>query len=294
MSAIWLELNLSHVWTVKGAAAGLGYCEEVDYTIDHAINVFVRAHPLLGSVLTGFASWGVTLFGVAAFALWLLDRPRAPGVYRRACAAGLAAGALGLLVNQVISHGWHRARPYEAHPHGVIPLISASHDPSFPSDHATAAFAIAFGILFVAFRVGLVFLAWALLIALSRVLVGVHYPTDVLASLGVGVLAGFVCARLLMAPVLEPLVRLVGRLTDPILEPIEQAAWVRSTLGSERFRSAAVAVVGVVLLLVFAWRLEGPLFDEMPLAAFALWSLVVAGAVYVARMQPRNHRHLSP
>ncbi len=175
----------------------------------------------------------------------------------------------------------------------MIPLISAPHDPSFPSDHATAAFAIAFGILFVAFRVGRVFLGWALLIALSRVLVGVHYPTDVLASLLVGVGAGFVCARLLMAPVLEPLIRLVGRLTDPILEPIEHSTLVRSTLGSERFRSVSVAIVGAVLLLVFAWRLEGPLLDDMPLAAMALWVSVVAGAVYVARMQPHNRRHVS-
>jgi len=174
----------------------------MDYTIDHAINHAVRAHPLLDAVLAGFASWGVTLFGVAAFALWLFDRPRETGIYRRACAAGLSAAAVGLLINQVVSHVWHRARPYETHPQGIIPLISRSHDPSFPSDHATAAFAIAFGILFVAYRAGLVFLVWATLIAVSRVLVGVHYPTDVLAGLGIGLVAGFVCARLLMAPVL--------------------------------------------------------------------------------------------
>jgi undecaprenyl-diphosphatase len=262
----------------------------VDYTIDHAINHWLLGHPLLDSVLAGFASWGVTLFGVSVFALWLFDRPGRPGVYRRACAAGLSAAAVGLLVNQVISHAWHRARPYEAHPHGVLPLISGSHDPSFPSDHATAAFAIAFGILFVAHRAGLIFLAWALLIALSRVLVGVHYPTDVLASLVVGLGAGFFCARVLMAPVLDPLIRVVGRITDPLLEPIERAAVVRSTLGSRDVRAVGAAVVGGALLIVFAWRVEGPLLDEMPLVVLAVWSLVVSLVVALARLEPDGRR----
>ena len=264
----------------------------MDYTIEHAINHGLRSHPLLDAVLAGFASWGVTLFGIAAFALWLLDRPRHVGVYRRACAAGLSAAAAGLLVNQVISHTWQRARPYEAHPHGVIPLISGSHDPSFPSDHATAAFAIAFGILFVAYRAGLVFLLWATLIALSRVLVGVHYPTDVLASLVVGVAAGFLTARVLMVPVLEPLIRLVGRLTDPLLEPIEHARLVRSTLGSARVRSTLVALIGALLLVVFAVRLGGPRVDEMPLLVLGLWALIVAGGVYLARLEPAGRSHL--
>jgi undecaprenyl-diphosphatase len=264
----------------------------VDFTIDHTVNHWLLGHPLLDSVLAGFASWGVTLFGVSVFALWLFDRPGRPGIYRRACAAGLSAAAVGLLANQVISHAWHRLRPYEAHPHGVIPLISASHDPSFPSDHATAAFAIAFGILFVAYRAGLVFLGWATLIALSRVLVGVHYPTDVLASLVVGLGAGFLCARILMDPVLDPLISLAGRVTDPLLAPIEHAALVRRTVGSPAFRAVGVAVVGTLLLVAFAWRVDGPLLDEMPLGALALWTLVVIGAVCLARLEPSGRRRL--
>lgn len=259
---------------------------QMDYTIDHAINHGLRAHPLLDSVLAGFASWGVTLFGIAVFALWLFDRPRHAGVYRRACAAGLSAAAVGLLVNQVISHAWHRPRPYESHPHGVIPLIAGSHDPSFPSDHATAAFAIAFGILFVAHRVGLVFLAWATLIALSRVLVGVHYPTDVLAGLAIGLGAGFFTARIIMAPVLEPLIRLAGRITDPLLEPLERQPFIRETIGSPRIRAATVAVLGAVLLVVFALRIAGPRLDEMPLLALALWAVIVMGGIWVARRRP--------
>lgn len=262
----------------------------MDYTIEHAINHAVRQHPLLGATLAGFASWGVTLFGIAAFAIWIFDRPGQIGVYRRACAAGLSAAALGLLINQAISHVWHRSRPYESHPRGVLPLIAGSHDPSFPSDHATAAFAIAFGILFVAHRAGLVFLAWATLIALSRVLVGVHYPTDVLASLGVGIVAGSICARLLMRPVLDPLIRLASRMTDPLLAPIERESFLRTTLGSPRIRAISVALIGAAVLVLFAARLSGPRVDELPLVLLASWVVVVAAAIFVARLRPWRSR----
>ena len=265
----------------------------MDYTIDHAINTAVRGHPLLDSILSNFASWGVTLFGVAAFLLWLLDKPRHPGVYRRACAAGLSAAAVALLLNQIISHFWHRARPYEAHPRGVLPLIAGSHDPSFPSDHATAAFAIAFGVLFVALRAGLLFLAWATLIALSRVLVGVHYPTDILASLPVGIIAGFICARTLM-PMLDRLIALAGRVTDPILERIEASPLIHASLGSPHFRSRAAAVIGVVLLTGFAGQMGGPILDELPLAALALGALIVLGASRLAGLQPPDRRNTAP
>src|SRR3954447_19122610 len=109
----------------------------MDYTIDHAVNHAIREHALLVSILTGFSHWGVLAFGVTACALWLLDAPRLPSTYRRACVAGLSAAAFGLLANQVISHLWVRPRPYDAHPLGVIPLLTPSQDPSFPSDHAT-------------------------------------------------------------------------------------------------------------------------------------------------------------
>ena len=85
----------------------------MDYTIDHALNHAIREHPLLVSIIAGFANWGVLAFGVAACALWLLEPPGQPGIWRRATAAGLSAAALGLLANQVVAQLWHRPRPYQ-------------------------------------------------------------------------------------------------------------------------------------------------------------------------------------
>ena len=103
-------------------------------------------------------------------------------------AAGLSA-ALGLAVAQVISGAWERPRPYVAHPDHAHLFISPSPDPSFPSDHATAAFAIAMAIWLRNRRAGWLAFAMAGLLAISRVVVGTHYPTDVLAGAVIGIAA---------------------------------------------------------------------------------------------------------
>jgi undecaprenyl-diphosphatase len=105
--------------------------------------------------------------------------------------AGLAF-FLGLGFNQIILLFVDRMRPYAA---GISDLLIApSSDPSFPSDHATAAFAIA-----VTFVVGIMpkralwFGLAALTVAISRVYVGTHYAGDVLG----GALTGAFAAVLL-------------------------------------------------------------------------------------------------
>jgi undecaprenyl-diphosphatase len=61
-----------------------------------------------------------------------------------------------------------------------------------PSDHATAAFALAFGILvFLDRRAGFPLIAGALLIGFARVWAGVHYPGDIAASAAIAGLAAF-------------------------------------------------------------------------------------------------------
>lgn len=114
-------------------------------------------------------------------------------------AAGLSA-LLGLAVAHLISGVWDRPRPYEAH--HVHLFISPSGDPSFPSDHATAAFAIAVALLLRNRRIGWVAIAMATVVSVSRVAVGVHYPSDVLGGAMLGALAAL---ALWIPPVRKPL-----------------------------------------------------------------------------------------
>ena len=117
----------------------------MDYRLYRWINGIDRHHRWLPHAFNVIESVGVVVIAVAAFGLWLLARPGGSTRWKLASASALASAGLGLLVNRLIAHFWDRPRPYESHA-GVYTL-SHSHDPSFPSDHASAAFGIAFAVL---------------------------------------------------------------------------------------------------------------------------------------------------
>jgi undecaprenyl-diphosphatase len=129
-----------------------------------------------------------------------------------------AAAGLALLVNQPIAHSVDRLRPYLAHPAHAHLLISRSHDPSFPSDHAAGAFALAFGIWLYDRTLGAVLLAIGAVLAFSRVYVGTHYPGDVVAGALIGMA---VAAALFLVPATHRLIELfaarVGQIWDGVL-----------------------------------------------------------------------------
>jgi undecaprenyl-diphosphatase len=136
-----------------------------------------------------------------------------------------------MLTNQAIAHLWDRPRPFADHRALTHLLAAPSPNPSFPSDHAAAAFAIAFAVLAFSRRAGALFLVVATAIGLSRIALGMHYPSDVLA----GALVGFGAATLvttLGSPWIARLVVLVSRATDPLLRPVW--AWCRRQLPVSR------------------------------------------------------------
>jgi membrane-associated phospholipid phosphatase len=150
------------------------------------------------------------MFGLLLAAAFLA-RGRLASVRARhgVVAAGLSA-LLALAVAHLISGLWDRPRPYEAL--GDVHLfVAPSVDPSFPSDHATAAFAIAVALLLRNRRVGAVALMMAVVLSLSRVAVGVHYPSDILGGAVIGSLAAL---ALWMPPVRGPLHAVANRVSD--------------------------------------------------------------------------------
>ena len=157
----------------------------MDYTILHALNTFVVAHPLLAHTATLLATWIVPVIVAATVIPWLAS---GAGVDARkmATAGALAAAALAMGVNQASAcYGSGRDRPSPT-PATIIPLAGVSADSSFPSDHAAAAFAIAVAAFCVYRHAGRVLLMLAVVAAASRLLVAAHYPTDVIAGALVG------------------------------------------------------------------------------------------------------------
>jgi undecaprenyl-diphosphatase len=190
----------------------------LDYRAYHAVNEFAVDFKWLAHATYYFETAGVALYGFAVLVLWLATAPGEERRWKLAALAGGASAAVSLLVNQLVGRFiWHRARPYEAHPQ--VYHLSHSHDPSFPSDHASAAFGLAFGIYFVDRRVGKCFVAVATLIAAGRVLVGAHYVTDVLASVAVSVVVAYLIVRFAHR-LLDRGVLLFERISDPVVAPV--------------------------------------------------------------------------
>lgn len=195
----------------------------MDWTLFRWLDGLLQGHDLVGDEVADFSILSPLLVGLAVIGLWFTSRPGGPGRGKLACASGLLAAGIALLANQAIAALWFRERPADAHPgEAILHFVSPSGDPSFPSDHAGAAFAVAFAVLFVSRRAGGWFLVAAAAVGLSRVLVGLHYPGDVLAGAAVGFAAAWVVHRFARRPLLS-LIGQVSRLTDPLVRPLWRA-----------------------------------------------------------------------
>ena len=101
-----------------------------------------------------------------------------------------AAGSvcLALAAAHLIGYAHFRPRPFAGH--AVTLLLGRSPDPSFPSDHATFAFAMIPVLWWKSRRGRWPLLAAGVVLAFSRVYCGTHYPGDVVGGAFLGLLSG--------------------------------------------------------------------------------------------------------
>lgn len=179
----------------------------VDWSLLHALNDFLFHHDAVEDPLLFYVNLSEALFAATLVIVFLAAHGSRFASWRRAALAAVLSAGLGLAVGKVISELVDRARPFVADPHGVHLFSGHAADPGFPSDHATAAFAIAVAILLRKRGWGIAALVAATVLSVARVALGVHYPSDVLA----GAALGSVAALVLWAPPLRPK---VDRLAD--------------------------------------------------------------------------------
>lgn len=100
---------------------------------------------------------------------------------RAALVRVVASLGLAFAVGQAVAALSTEVRPFQTHP--VHQLIPHAAGPSLPSDHASAAFAVAFAVgAFLSRRWGVALSVLATIIGFARVWTGVHYPGDILVG----------------------------------------------------------------------------------------------------------------
>ena len=140
------------------------------------------------SHILGDAGWFWIILGIVLLI---------PKKTRKAGIAALAALAIGALITNVaLKNIIARIRPYEV-VEGLKLLIEPQSDFSFPSGHTCASIGAALAMYpFLERKWGIPLVILAVLISLSRLYVGVHYPTDVLGGAVVGAFAAWGAVRI--------------------------------------------------------------------------------------------------
>lgn len=135
------------------------------------------AHPFLDGLMVAVTVGAMPLAAIGLLFLWLAGK-------RREGLALLATFILSTLLAVGIQLAIMRPRPVD-----IRIVQPASAFPSFPSGHAAAAFGGALLVSFVWRRAGPAALLCAVLVSLSRVYLGQHYPSDLVggAILGMSV-----------------------------------------------------------------------------------------------------------
>ncbi len=154
----------------------------MDYGLFQRINDFAGQSQQLDAVMVDISKYGPLLLVLPLLYLWFFRGAKG----KKAALLALAGMGLALILAQIITMFFFRDRPFVMHE--VNLLIDKSPDSSFPSDHAIFSFSIAAMVWLQDKKAGWVSLALALLIGISRVFVGTHYPLDILggAFLGIG------------------------------------------------------------------------------------------------------------
>lgn len=179
----------------------------IDAGLYRDVTGFAWSQHWLAGIATTFSEYGVFLVAPVILALLWRARTRGPAALAAAAWVPIAIAA-ALAVDTVLKSVFAEIRPCRVVPgvHTLLPCDPPA-DYAFPSNHTVIVAAFAVALLLVNRKWGLWALVFAVLMGVSRVYVGAHYPHDVLAGFVVG--AGIGALGLVVR---EPLAKVAVRL----------------------------------------------------------------------------------
>jgi undecaprenyl-diphosphatase len=150
--------------------------KKIDQKIFFILYNFTVSHQLISKLavfITKFSSkfFSLTYFSVGGWLIYNSD-PRLRDFILIPAAVYLTVKLIPLLYN--------RRRPFAEY--SLKSLVKQRSDHSFPSTHAASSLIISLIIVNINFQLGMLMIFLAFLTALSRIMVGVHYPTDIIGA----------------------------------------------------------------------------------------------------------------
>ena len=152
--------------------------ERLNYSIFMLLNAAPSASGILVDTARFLADGLIWFVPIGLIIGWL----RGSSAMRQVLIAATVSGLAGLLINQLIGLVWYHPRPFEA---GIgQTLIPHARDSSFPRDHLTLIWAVAFCLLTHAQTrfAGWVLALLGIPVAWARIYLGVHFPLDFLGA----------------------------------------------------------------------------------------------------------------
>ena len=152
--------------------------------------------PPLRQVALWVAVYGLLLYFVVALYYWYHPTNKSQKwAMQRVVVLGVLGVMTAIVFEQLISVFIFRERPF-----AVIDQLTAYNvfvdSSSFPSLHTAMSVAFAGAWLWSGHKkIGWLLMLWALIIGISRVIAGVHYPTDIIGGIGSGLLASWLVWR---------------------------------------------------------------------------------------------------
>jgi membrane-associated phospholipid phosphatase len=140
-----------------------------------------------GTSITIWPAMPVTVLSIAADGYIHNDKVMIRNAYKSALTIGFAA-----LTSTALKYSVHRTRPKRKYPDDIIERDRAG-EYSFPSGHTTSAFALAtaLSLSYNKWYVTVPAYLYAGLMGYSRMRLGMHFPTDVLGGMVIGIGTGF-------------------------------------------------------------------------------------------------------
>lgn len=155
-----------------------------DHNLFFYLNDFAKQNEFWTQVIHWFADYGIVLIIIGL--IYLIVRGRINTLF-----AAVLACIFSAFISFILYLLWQRPRPFVTYAASVVQLAGHTTASSFPSAHTYLSFAIATTVILCGHKkLGVLMLIVALLIGISRIAAGLHYPSDVLGGVAIGIFSG--------------------------------------------------------------------------------------------------------